>query len=240
MSAKPYLPRPRLCLLIAAVGLITLGSSQPQALAGWRVGGVELKSNESVAAEVHPLKKDKKKHHLITVLPVLGKVLCKEFHVTVGGSGSISLTPSVNATFQIQYLGCDTYDPKENLISACKPKEPIKVGGKGHLILHNARNYFLFEPEAEGKAFTTIEFGELCALAETGKITGSLVAECLNTELEATDCATEAVHHLIQPAPAALFPSDTLKFGASAATFEGITDTWLSGANTGKNWSGTV
>ena len=238
MSFKPYLPKPRLCLLVAA-GLTMLMGSSSQALAGWRVGGVELKAKESVGAEVHPLKKDKKRHHVITI-PVLGKVLCKEFHVTIGGSGSISLTPSVDATFQIQYLGCETYDKKEVVVPSCKPTEPIKVGGKAHLILHNSRNYVLFEPEVAGGKFTTIEFGELCALVETSEIKGTLVAECLNTELVAVDCATESVHHLIEPAPAELFSTDTLKFGANSMTFEGITDTWLSGTNAGKNFSGTV
>ena len=85
----------------------------------------------------------------------------------------------------------------------------------------------LFEP-LSGKPFATIEFGEFCALFETGNVTGSLVAEC--GELNGSgvfvggNCATHRVTQLLKPVSKELATAlgDTLKFGLSEAFVEGI------------------
>lgn len=115
-------------------------------------------------------------------------------------------------------------------IPACDVAE-YTVKAKASAFLHNGKTYVLYEPE-EGNLLGTIEFGELCALAETSELTGSWVEECVEVS-----CETEAVSHKMAVASAKLFTSDTLIFGESSATLEGSAEVQLSGKNKGQKWS---
>jgi hypothetical protein len=219
--------------LLAIAGLMAFMAAGAQA--NWLVNGVELTANESVAAKAHTEGK----------LAVPAKKIefrCKE----VAGEGLKLVAKSGTAEGKVKFTKCLAFSPigaegKEQ--KNCNPKEPITAGGKALLILHNAQNYVLFEPET-GKPFTTVEVGELCALTQTSNVTGSLVAECgklVSEKFSHLDCNTSESSHLIQPAPATLFESDKLSFGASPATLEGIAAVELNGeANAGKPWAGHI
>jgi len=140
---------------------------------------------------------------------------------------------------------CETF-VKKVLSAGCKPIEPILVGGLTELILHNLKNYLLYKP-LTGKPFTTIFFNPAkCALAEENEVTGSLVFECGKLEPANTfvnvDCKTHEVTHLMQQAPAALFPSHVFKFGLNPASLDGIVSTAIEGPALykGDAWGGHI
>ncbi len=138
----------------------------------------------------------------------------------------------------------------------CKPKEPILAGGRALIKLYALTkggvllNVILFEQEGT-KPFTTVTLPELCSLAETSDVTGSLVAECGILDAGAfvqEDCNKERVLHLLQaPAQTGWFESDLkgghvevqdkLKFGENAATLDGIADVELESK---KTWAGHI
>lgn len=128
----------------------------------------------------------------------------------------------------------------------CKPIEPILTGGLARLILHNGKTYGLLEP-LTGKAFTIIKFNEAkCALSPENEVTGSVVDECGHLNPPGTwvglDCALDAVTQLGRQAPAALFPTDSLKFGENTALVDGITALKISGPALylGDAWGGQI
>jgi len=122
------------------------------------------------------------------------------------------------------------------LAPVCKPVEPISAKVKNLLILHNSDTYILFEPE-EGTTFTNIAFGTGECSVPTTPITGSLVSECLTAAGVHEDCDLEKVEHLISTAPAALFESDKLNFGANPATLTGTASLKIIGTDEGCTWS---
>jgi hypothetical protein len=220
--------------LLAIAGLMAFMAAGAQA--NWLVEGVELKANETVSVATHVEGK----------LAVPAKNI--EFRCsTIGAEGLKLLASSEKAEGKVKFTGCTAFQISNGAEQKnCKPKEPIVAGGFALIILHPAtsgQNYILFSPPKEGEKtlpFATIEVSELCALTETSPVTGSLVAECLTSALAHEDCNTSEVTHLIQPASTELFPSDTLKFGASAATLKGVAAVKLSGANLNKKWAGHV
>ncbi len=122
----------------------------------------------------------------------------------------------------------------------CKPIEPISGSGKGKMILHNGKVYLLGEPDASG-TYGILKFNEeTCALPPSTKITGTTVGECLTSSLTAGNCTEELVTHLVQQAPEALFPGDTLKFGLNTVRIDGIAAVSMTGANKGCKWSGLI
>jgi hypothetical protein len=221
--------------VIAALSLMAFMAAGAQA--NWLVEGVELKANETVSVAAHTEGK----------LAVPAKNI--EFRcTTIGAEGLKLVASSEKAEGKVKFTGCTAFQISTGTAQAnCKPKEPITAGGFALIILHtNGQNYILFSPET-GKPFTTVELPELCALAETSPVTGSLVAECGKlAEVEKKlvfshlDCNTSEVTHLIQPASASLFEADKLKFGANPATLAGIAAVKLSGANVNKAWAGHV
>jgi hypothetical protein len=108
----------------------------------------------------------------------------------------------------------------------------------------------LFEPNKNGggafEPFTIVSFNPAkCALAEENEVTGFLVAECLTEALGTgaklcENVSGNLVTHLLQQAPAALFPSDVLNFGVNPALLDGVAAAKLSGANINKKWSGVI
>ena len=223
------------CLsMLAVCGLMAFVAAGAQA--EWLVNGVKLTKNETVSVSAHTTGK----------LIVAAKNL--EIQCPTVESGGLELKgESAEAKGSVKFSGCKTFSPvgsgTEN--KNCNPiEQPIVAGGVANVILHNAKNYVLFAPAAGSTKFTTIKFSELCALTETSDVTGTLVAECgeLNgsSVFVGEDCNVTRINHLIQPAPAALFEADKLKFGANAATLQGIAKVSLSGANAGKTWAGHV
>lgn len=216
-----------LLIFLGALSSIALMAGGAQA--NWKVGGAELKANETIAGSSHT--------EGILLVPAQSlEIRCKtkSLHgqLTASAFGfTVTFLVSICITFQ-----------KGKEVAGCKPAEPIVVAAKGKLILHNSLSYLLFEPAAGG-VFTTVFFNPAkCALAEENEISGTFVAECISGELKtgAKLCEAEAVSHYFQQAPAALFPSDTMKFGENPMTIDGIDKVELSGANKGKLWSGIV
>ena len=169
-----------------------------------------------------------------------------EVRCEAASAGSSSILGSTNkavaeASISPLFWECETFALSSGALqSKCTPEnQPITVGGRALVILHNSKNYVLFEPGL-GQPFTTIEFPETCALTETSNVTGSLVAECGTLSFAAfkgEDCAVKRKEHLLRAAPASLFEADKLKFGANAATLEGIGAVELL---TEEEWAGHV
>ena len=135
----------------------------------------------------------------------------------------------------INYSNCKTLvEGKENV--KCAPGIlPVKV--KILPITHSGKSYLLVEPLTAGQPFTTFHYNEdTCALPSLPTVTGSVVFECENGSLVQESCATLKVIRLIKPAPAALFPTDTIKYGLFAATLEGEAEVSLTGAHTGQSF----
>ncbi|HKT83398.1 MAG TPA: hypothetical protein VJQ84_06130 [Solirubrobacterales bacterium] len=205
------------------------------ALATWLVEGKELTTNETVALKA------------VTTQKIVVEKKNLEIQCTVAaGEGITLVAKSATAEGKAKFSGCTTFSPigsgKES--KNCKPKEPIVVGGKVLLILHESKNYALFEPATAGGKFSTLEFSELCALTESGDVTGSMGLYCEHKVgggpwLELS-CDITGPSHELAPASEALFPSDVLKFGANTAKVSGDVSLELSGANTGKSWAGHV
>jgi len=133
------------------------------------------------------------------------------------------------------FTGCTTL--LNGVLSAvCKPVEPIATKVKNLLILHNSDTYILSEPE-EGTSFTTLGFGTGECSVPTTPITGSFVSECLTEAGVHEDCDLEKVSPSISTAPATLFESDKLSFGANAMTLKGTASLKLIGTDEGCTWS---
>jgi hypothetical protein len=199
------------------------------AQANWLVEGVELKANETASVSTHTE----------TKLAVPAKNI--EFRcTTVASEGLKLLASSANAEGKIKFTGCTAFQISTGTVQKnCKPIEPIVAGMQVLSILHNSRVYWLWHG-FKGVPITTIEVSELCALMETSTVTGSLVTECLTSALASASCSLSEITHLVQPAPAPLFPSDVIHVGLSDATLGGVDAVKLSGANAGKNWAGHV
>jgi len=228
--------------IVAALGLMAFMAAGAQANWLYLEGGVahELTSNELVEVTKHSA------DGTLLIEGVNASILCQKIQ-----GNDLLLIPgnatTATATGKVAFSECVTLEKSTGKeVKNCNPlNQPIEAAGKAKVILHtNGQNYVLFEPEA-GKPFTTIKFGELCALIETSNVTGSLVAEC--GELNASsvfvqeDCKIHQVKHLLRQAPEALFPSDILKFGAHKATIDGIVAAELAGVgHKGQSWSGEV
>ena len=220
-------------LFLSLCGVMAVFAAGAQG--NWLVEGAELTTNETVAVKA------------ASTLKIVVAAKNLEIQCTTAASEGLKLiAKSATAEGKIKFSSCKAFSPpgsgKES--KNCNPKEPIVAGGKVLIILHNGINYLLYEPAAGGTKFTTIEFPELCALTETSDVTGSAVFECGHLNPPGTwlilDCATAETSHEAREAPSALFPSDTVKFGANAATISGYVVTELAGANAGKNWAGHV
>ena len=136
----------------------------------------------------------------------------------------------------ISYSGCKTLiEGKEN--AKCVA-EILPVKAKLLPIAHNGKSYMLAEPLTAGQPFTTIHYNEeTCALPSLPTVTGSVVFECEDGSLVQESCATLKSVRLIRSAPAALFPSDTLKYGLFAATFDERAEVFLTGEHSGQSIS---
>ncbi len=218
--------------LLASLGLMALVVANAQG--NWLVEGAEITSNQPVVP----------KRHTIWGLSV--ESLGLEISCSKTGSSNLTLlAKSATAEGDIEMSECTTKQ-KGVLVPKCAPiNQPIKLGLKILLILHNSNVYLLLEPRAASGKITTFEFSEECAITTTTELTGTSVDECGHlTEPGSTwvflSCANGEARHYIRPASRLLFLSDFLRFGKREAFETGITELELSGANKGKKWSGTI
>lgn len=232
--------KPRLKTLgrsfVVLCGLISV--TAPAAQAQWLVGGAELKTNETVAVNAFP-----KVSNSLTVEKLNIEIQC----TTLSSTNLELFASSTKGEGDLDFSGCTTFSPiksgKEQ--APCKPKEPIKAGGRWHLILHNGIGYILVEPRTGLKGvLATVGFQESCALAESSELTGELVFECghLNPPLTwlGLDCLIKEVSHLIRLASEELFTEAPLKFGSNPAKMTVVAELSLSGENKGKEWCGHI
>jgi hypothetical protein len=237
--------------LIAVLGLTAFMAVGAQA--NWLVleGGiaVELPANETVEVTAHQLP--------ILLVPEETKleIDCK----TIAGVGLKLIGKSAKAEGKVALNQCTTKQ-EGKAAEGCNPlNQPIVLGGTATVILHtDGKNYILFAPNA-GLPFTELEFNPAtCSLPQFDEIKGNLVAECgllkeeevknakgefeLKTtgEFVSNDCNKHMQWHLLQLAPAALFPSDVFKFGKKIMRLDGIVKVELSGTRKGLLWSGEI
>ncbi len=232
-----------LCLL-ALCGLTAIMAASAQA--NWLEKAKEIHVNLKVVAATHEAAK-------LLVKSLNLEIRC----TTLAASDILLLALKTIATGFAEFSGCTSFqisDGKEQ--KNCKPSEPIVAGGRALIQLYALTkggallNVILFEQEGT-KPFTTITLPELCALAETSDVTGSLVAECGILDAGAfvqEDCKTERVLHLLRaPDQAGWFETDLkgghvevkdeIKFGENKAVLDGIADVELS---TKEVWGGHV
>ncbi len=230
-----------LCLL-ALCGLTALMATSAQA--NWLVGGAELTTeNKNVLAKAHTTGK-------LIVSSLNFEIRC----TTVEGKGLKIVKSSTKGEGKAAFSGCTAFqisDGKEQ--KNCKPKEPILAGGivllKPYALAKGAPLFsiVLFEPETEGGKFTTVELPELCALAETSDVTGTVAAACgqlKESKFASEDCNVASVSHLLLPVVTLWLGKndevqvkEKMKFGENEATLEGIAAVELESK---ESWAGDV
>jgi hypothetical protein len=212
--------------LVAVLGLMAFLAAGAQASEqAWLVEAKDITAPQKVIGKVHVegnLEVEKE-----TNLEILCAVIETENLELINAT--------VEAKGKVKFKTCKAWQAGAEK-AACKPVEPIVAGGKARLILHNAKNYVLFEPEVAGGNFAQIKFKEPCALPEVNNVKGNLVAECLKAEnLAAVDCAQEEKVHLLK-ANEVLF-ADALTYATKAAKLLGVAAVEL---ENGKPWCGHV
>jgi hypothetical protein len=245
--------------VLALCGLTALMATSAQA--NWLENGAEVTVNKEVKAKAH------------TEGKLLISSLNFEIRCPTLDAEEIKLTAkSTHATGKVKFLGCEGFQisPSE-LQKNCTPHSPgqaagtIVAGGQALIVKYatekgkpsTLREYILLENidlgEKEIKLpFTTVELPELCALAETSEVKGSLLAECgeLNgsSVFVGENCSVAQKVHLLQAAPIVTFYKedpktkedtldvlDELLFGENKAKVDGIASTELASGNP---WAG--
>ena len=233
--------------VLALCGLTALMATSAQA--NWLESGAEVTVNKNVKAKAH----------------TTGKLIVEKLNLeircpTLTGEGLKLVAKSTKAEGKVKFTGCKSFQKSTGTESKnCEPlagteKGVIKAGGiiltvKYALIQGNAASletFLLYEPET-GKAFATVEFSELCALASTTEVKGSFVADCgelVSEKFVAEECSVAQVAHLLKPAGPTKFwkgashtevVEDILLFGKNEAKVEGIASDELESGNT---WAG--
>jgi hypothetical protein len=216
----------KLLAFAALAAFAVMGIAAGSAQAGnWQIEGASIASEKTVESE-----EDTKFDLLIPSFNF--EVVCNAFKV---GEGTI--LPAGGSLARLSFSQCESFQLSPLIrLGACDPVNgEFSFLVKDTLILHNNRTYDLFSPDVqagEEKPLGTIQLGEECAVGPI-PIKGSFVMEDCNEPLE-----NEAVRHLLQQAPAALFPNDVMRFGAREARLDGSMWLKLGGAEAGKKFSG--
>ena len=208
--------------LLAIAGLMAFMAAGAQASEkSWLVLGADIAANQEVEVSRH-------KEFILDVAEENElEILC----LTVTGDDVLLGAGTTTVAGTLLFTNCKIFQKKEEK-TACNKKvnglgkvegllEPIIASGKGLLILHEKKNYILFEPEITGGNFAQIRFDPPCALPEVNNVKGSFVFECLTSALAASDCAVEELVHLLQPNEA-LFPEDKITYGTKAMKLLGV------------------
>jgi hypothetical protein len=149
------------------------------------------------------------------------------------------------------FTECESFDMKTSTLQKnCTPKSvgaaagEILAGGFAELILHPASNTIVLVRPLIGKAFTTIELPELCALSETSNVTGEIIVECGELKPEKTyvagGCSTLRAAQLLREVSEALRTElgYKLKFGANEAFLDGISSVQFGEPCESCSWGG--
>lgn len=206
------------CLLAAFC--LGLGAASAQAEGNYSIEGKKVFETVEVTAE-----KDTSPYSFL--LPKLNMALVFE-DVSFDKS---SFLVKGESSYRILFTKGQLYT-----ISPWKPiggctVSPLDFKAKGALFLHNSKTYERLTP-AEGTTLTVAKYSEECPVGEENPVTGTLVLEDANQEF-----GTEAVSHLVQQAPAALFPELKMEFGSNEMTLDGSWRVKLAGKESGKKWS---
>ncbi len=220
--------------LASVCGAVTFSATDAHALPNWLVNGSELKVNKRVFIVTHTTAK--------LAVPALNiEFQCAFASSTLVKSGLELIGGSGEARGAAEFFSCNAFQISNGALQKnCKPGDPITTATRIKLILHNSKNYILVSPEFGSSKITTITLPELCALAETSDITGSMVGECGSLSGGAfvgEDCNVARVAHLLRAASTELFSTDKLKFGENAATAGGFVSVEL---QSGESWAGHV
>jgi hypothetical protein len=204
-------PRFRLiCLaLMAGLCLMAVSAASAQASGNWRIEGANIAQEKAIVSE-----EDQKFTFLVDAMHL--EIFCNQFKLDEG-----KLLPGGKILGNLLFKECATYftTPKLMRASVCDPVGgEIKLLALGLLILHNEnkKTYVRFTPDGFA-TFGAINYGAECVLPKAA-ISGSFVLEdcSLANKLE-----TEAFRHLVQQAPAGLFPEDILLYGGSEMRLDG-------------------
>lgn len=109
----------------------------------------------------------------------------------------------------------------------CVPETPVVFSVKGRLVSAESKTFVLFS----GEPFGTVQYNELCSLAETIVYQGSFMAEC-------EKCGTELKAQPLNFVTSESFPEDRIKYGSYSTTIEGNLALELSGEHKGMAWGG--
>jgi hypothetical protein len=218
--------------LLVAFGLMTLGTSGAQGNWYFLHEGKQVQNSEDVPLAVSS--------HTESLLAVADGFSTKIQCTTTKGSDLLLAAESTSGSGEVHFSGCTTTLSGKSSPNCTPVNQPIKASGTVKLVTHEGVSYLLFAPKA-GKPFTTVEFGEPCALGEEVAVTGSLLAECGRLEpantFVAMDCAEHQAKPLIRPVSSQALLGDGLKFGVNTATLSGIVGASVSGGLFGgKGW----
>ena len=230
-------------LALCSLAALTATSAQ----ANWLENGVVVTANKSVLAKAHTTIK-------LVISSLNFEIRCP----TLVGENLEIVGSSTKAEGAIKFSGCKGFQISNGAVqNNCEPftgteKGVIKAGDlaliqKYATVKHGVLSTWILFEAATGKPFSTIELPELCALAQSSKVTGSVILECgeLNgsSVFVSDDCSVARVSHLLQPGPTVVFNGaedetkveDSLKFGTNAAVLSGIAAVELASKNT---WAG--
>jgi hypothetical protein len=203
------------CLLVAAC-TVAFTAAAAQAEGNWFVKGKAL---EGLVPSVN-WEADGGSYAFL--LPALNlELVFKKFTLN-----SATLTPEGKGTVE--------FTLSEGKVNSISPLEevPCTVGnltfsGTTNLFLHNGKTYNALPVN------TITTYGKGCILAEKNTVKGTVVLEDPEGNFEG-----ETVNHLIRVAPAALFPTLKLLFGAQNVVMDGSWIMSLTGIHKGMSWSG--
>jgi hypothetical protein len=195
--------------LTVALCLMAVSAASAQASGNWKIEGANIAQEKAIVSE-----EDQKFEFLVDAMHL--EIFCNQFKLDEG-----KLLPGGKILGNLLFKECATYftTPKLTRSSVCDPVGgEIKLLALGLLILHNEnkKTYAQFTPDGFA-TFGGISYGPECVLLKAA-ITGSFVLEdcSLANKLE-----TEAFRHLVQQAPAGLFPKDVLLYGGSEMRLDG-------------------
>jgi hypothetical protein len=219
---------------------------------GWLESSVKINENKNVLTKAHT-------EGRLSIASLNFEIRCP----SLDAEGLKLIAGSKEATGGLKFLGCKgfqistgteqekctpetTSGVKEQIIADGKALDVKLATEKGKAA--SLKELILFGPAAGKTWFATVKLSELCALAETSNITGSLVAECGRLEPANTfvgeECSVAQKVHLLQAATPTTFwkgpahmeeVKDELKFGLNKAMLNGIQTVEL---ESGNPWAG--
>ena len=206
--------------LLAALSMAALGAASAQAEGNYFVEGKKVFEAVEVTAE-----KDSGPYSFL--LPKLNMALVFE-DVSFDKS---SLLANGESSYRILFTKGQLYTISPFKVIASCTISPLDFKAKGTLFLHNSKTYERLTP-AEGTTLAVAKYSEECPVGENNPVTGTLVLEDAKGEF-----GTETISHLVQQAPAALFPELTMEFAKNTMSLDGSWNVKLAGKEGGRKWS---